>query len=182
MERMKGTAHKYGDNINTDIITPGKYMELSIQEMAKHAMEGVDPDFAAKVAPGDILVAENNFGSGSSRETAPLALKEAGISAVIAKSFARIFYRNAINIGLPALELPEAAEIQDKDQLEVDLTTGEIRNLTQNKVYHFVPHAPAPAGHAGNGRTGGTAGTGKIRRTPGSALPGPRKGVTAHAS
>ena len=106
---MRGTVHKYGDNINTDIITPGKYMELSIQEMAQHAMEGVDAEFASKVAPGDILVAENNFGSGSSRETAPLALKEAGISAVIAKSFARIFYRNAINIGLPALELPEAA-------------------------------------------------------------------------
>ena len=139
MDICRGTAHKYGDNINTDIITPGKYMELSIQEMAKHAMEGIDPDFASKVSPGDILVAENNFGSGSSRETAPQALKEAGISAIIAKSFARIFYRNAINIGLPALELPEAAEIRDKDQLEVDLTSGEIRNLTQNKTYHFVP-------------------------------------------
>ena len=141
MDICRGAAHKYGDNINTDIITPGKYMELSIQEMAKHAMEGVDPDFASKVSPGDILVAENNFGSGSSRETAPQALKEAGISAIIARSFARIFYRNAINIGLPALELPEAGEIRDADQLEVDLTAGEIRNLTQGKTYHFV-HMP----------------------------------------
>ena len=139
MDICRGAAHKYGDNINTDIITPGKYMELSIQEMAKHAMEGVDPDFASKVSPGDILVAENNFGSGSSRETAPQALKEAGISAIIARSFARIFYHNAINIGLPALELPEAWEIRDADQLEVDLTAGEIRNLTQGKTYHFVP-------------------------------------------
>lgn len=139
MDVMKGAAHKYGDNMNTDIITPGKYMELSIKEMALHAMEGVDAEFASKVRPGDLLVAENNFGSGSSRETAPLALKEAGISAIIAKSFARIFYRNSINIGLPALELPEATEIQDGDQLEVDLATGEIRNLTQNKQYHFVP-------------------------------------------
>ena len=139
MDICRGAAHKYGDNINTDIITPGKYMELSIQEMAKHAMEGVDPDFASKVSPGDILVAENNFGSGSSRETAPQALKEAGISAIIARSFARIFYRNAINIGLPALELPEAGEIRDADQLEVDLTAGEIRILTQGKTYHFVP-------------------------------------------
>ena len=139
MDIYRGTAHKYGDNINTDIITPGKYMEFSIQEMAKHAMEGVDPDFAYKVSPGDVLVAGNNFGSGSSRETAPLALKEAGISTIIAKSFARIFYRNSINIGLPALELPEAADILEGDLLEVDLIDGEIRNLTQNKTYPFVP-------------------------------------------
>ena len=139
MDICRGTAHKYGDNINTDITTPGKYMELSIEEMAKHAMEGVDPDFSSKVSPGDILVAENNFGSGSSRETAPQALKQAGISAIIARSFARIFYRNAINIGLPALELAEADEIQDRDLLEVDLAAGEIRNLTQQKTYHFVP-------------------------------------------
>ena len=142
MEVIRGAAHKYGDNINTDIITPGKYMELSIREMARHAMEGVDPDFAAKVRPGDVLAAENNFGSGSSRETAPQALKEAGISAVIARSFARIFYRNAINIGLPALELPEAAEIRDGDELEVDLSAGEIRNLTQGRTYRFVPMPP----------------------------------------
>lgn len=139
MEIMKGSVHKYGDNINTDIITPGKYMELSIEEMAKHAMEGVDADFFSKVTAGDILVCENNCGSGSSRETAPQALKVAGISVIIARSFARIFYRNAFNIGLPALELPEASEIQDGDQLEVDLSAGEIRNLTQDKVYRFVP-------------------------------------------
>lgn len=139
MDVIKGAVHKYGDNINTDIITPGKYMELSIQEMARHAMEGVDPDFAVKVCPGDILVAENNFGSGSSRETAPQALKEAGISAVLARSFARIFYRNAINIGLPALELAEASEIREGDRLEVDLFAGEVRDLTQDRTYRFVP-------------------------------------------
>lgn len=134
-----GRSHKYGDNINTDIITPGKYMELSIKEMALHAMEGVDADFASKVQPGDVLVARNNFGSGSSRETAPLALKAAGISAILAKSFARIFYRNSINIGLPALELAQADEINDGDELRIDFSKGEVINLSQNKIYHFVP-------------------------------------------
>ncbi len=139
MDKIKGIAHKYGNNINTDIITPGKYMELSIEEMAKHAMEGVDPEFYSKVKEGDILVAENNFGSGSSRETAPQALKQAGIAIIIAKSYARIFYRNAINIGLAALELKEAEEILDRDELEVDMQAGTIFNLTQGKTYRFTP-------------------------------------------
>ncbi len=139
MQHLKGVAHKYGDNINTDIITPGKYMELSIEEMAKHVMEGIDTEFAAKVKTGDILVAGDNFGSGSSRETAPQALKAAGISAVVAKSFARIFYRNVINIGMPALEIQEAEKIKDRDELEIDLAEGGIRNLSQNEIYRFVP-------------------------------------------
>lgn len=141
MENRTGRVHKYGDNINTDIITPGKYMELGIREMAEHAMEGVDPDFSAKVNPGDILVARHNFGSGSSRETAPLALKTAGISAVIAVSFARIFYRNAMNIGLPVLELaPEDVEaIKDGDCLRVDLAEGKVHDLTCGKEFSFSP-------------------------------------------
>ena len=136
---MKGTAHTYGDNINTDIITPGKYMELSIQEMAEHVMEGIDPEFYKKVKPGDFVVGVRNFGSGSSRETAPMALKAAGIAAVIARSFARIFYRNAFNIGLPALELEEADQIVQGDQLEIVLSEGVVNNITQKKVYHFAP-------------------------------------------
>lgn len=139
MDVKSGVVRKYGDNINTDIITPGKYMELSIAEMARHAMEGVDPDFAVRIRRGDILVAEHNFGSGSSRETAPLALKEAGISVILARSFARIFYRNAINIGLPALALAETPELSEGDRVEVDLKSGEVRNLTTGKTYHFVP-------------------------------------------
>ena len=139
MDRMKGTAHKYGDNINTDIITPGKYMELSMEEMAQHVMEGVDPDFCRKISPGDFVVGVNNVGSGSSRETAPMALKTAGISAVIARSFARIFYRNAFNIGLPALELEEADQIAEGDRLEIVLSGGVVNNLTQNRIYRFAP-------------------------------------------
>ena len=139
LSKLRGTVHKYGDNINTDIITPGKYMELSIEAMAAHAMEGVDPEFAAKTKPGDILVAQSNFGSGSSRETAPLALKTAGIAAIVAQSYARIFYRNAINLGLPALELAQAAEIQDGDILSIDLAQGVIENETQGTCYRFVP-------------------------------------------
>lgn len=141
MQERTGRVHKYGDNINTDIITPGKYMELGIREMAEHAMEGVDPDFFAKVEPGDILVARHNFGSGSSRETAPLALKTAGISAVIAVSFARIFYRNAMNIGLPVLELaPEDVEaIDDGDLLRVDLAGGKVYDLTRESEFSFIP-------------------------------------------
>lgn len=139
MPQLKGFVHKYGDNINTDIISPAKYMELTIEEMALHAMEGIDTEFAAKVKPGDFIVAENNFGSGSSRETAPLALKTAGISAIVAKTFARIFFRNAINIGLPALEIKEAEKIKDGDLLEINLAEGYIRNLTQSERYKFAP-------------------------------------------
>lgn len=136
---IQGTARKYGDNINTDIITPGKYMELSIQDMAAHVMEGVDPDFASRILPGDILVAGGNFGSGSSRETAPLALKTAGIAAIAAKSYARIFYRNAMNIGLPVLEIKEADQILEGDRLSLNLQEGIIENMTQDAVYQSAP-------------------------------------------
>ncbi|GAW92333.1 3-isopropylmalate dehydratase small subunit [Calderihabitans maritimus] len=132
---IKGRVWRYGDNINTDIISPGQYMQLPLEEQAKHAMEGIDPQFTSKVKPGDILVAGDNFGSGSSRETAPLVLKYNGIGAVIARSFARIFYRNAINVGLPVLELAEASEIQEGDELEIELITGRIKNLSRDKEY-----------------------------------------------
>ena len=137
---MRGTVHKYGDNINTDIITPGKYMELSIEDMARHAMEGVDEEFYSKVKPGDILVCGNNCGSGSSRETAPRALKEAGISAIIAKSFARIFYRNAINIGLPVLEIGKDVEkIAAGDELDVNMAAGEIKIVNKGITIQTKP-------------------------------------------
>jgi 3-isopropylmalate/(R)-2-methylmalate dehydratase small subunit len=132
---IRGKVHKYGDNINTDIISPGQYMELGYEEMAAHAMEGVDPDFSKKINPGDIIVAGNNFGSGSSRETAPIALKYAGVGAVIAGFFARIFYRNSINIGLPVMESVAVDEINDGDELEIDPLKGLIKNLSQNKEY-----------------------------------------------
>ena len=136
----KGTVFRYGDNIDTDVIIPARYLNTqNAQELAAHCMEDIDKTFVTRVQPGDIMVGGENFGCGSSREHAPLAIKTAGIHCVIAKSFARIFYRNAINIGLPALELPEAAEIRDGDQLVVDLAAGTIENQTQNKLYHFVP-------------------------------------------
>uniref|UniRef100_A0A7C4S5K9 3-isopropylmalate dehydratase small subunit n=1 Tax=Geoglobus ahangari TaxID=113653 RepID=A0A7C4S5K9_9EURY len=131
--RLRGRAWKFGDNISTDHITPGRYYHLrsNLPELAKHVMEDADPDFMKKFRPGDFIVAGRNFGMGSSREHAPLALKIAGVSAVIAKSFARIFYRNAINIGLPVL-MADTDEIEDGDELEVDLSTGIIRDLTKN--------------------------------------------------
>lgn len=132
---LNGTAHVYGDNIDTDRIIPGKYTKtLNMQELADHVFEDLDPDFRAKLKDGDILVAGSNFGCGSSREQAPLALKKAGVSIVIAKSFARIFYRNAINIGLPILEISDHI-ISDKDKLEVNLTTGEVENVTTSVKY-----------------------------------------------
>ncbi|MDT8900156.1 3-isopropylmalate dehydratase small subunit [Anaeroselena agilis] len=132
---IKGKVWKYGDNINTDIISPPQFMELSIAEAAKYAMAGVDPDFAAKVRPGDILVAGANFGSGSSRETAPLTLKHLGVGAIVAKFFARIFYRNAINLGIPVIECRDADKIASGDLVEIDLGRGVIRNLTRNQEY-----------------------------------------------
>ena len=142
MELIKGRARKYGDNINTDIITPGKYMELSIEDMKKHVMEGVDEHFYKRIQKGDILVCENNCGSGSSRETAPIALKASGINAVVACSFARIFYRNSFNIGLPALEISEAVSIEENDILEINLAKGIIKNITKNEHYKFNPIPP----------------------------------------
>ncbi|OGC05095.1 3-isopropylmalate dehydratase small subunit [candidate division WOR-1 bacterium RIFOXYA12_FULL_43_27] len=132
---MKGIAHKFKDNIDTDLIIPARYLNTSDPvELAKHCMEDADPDFVKKVSDGDFIVGGENFGCGSSREHAPIAIKAAGISAVIAKSFARIFYRNAINIGLPILESKEAADqIAEGDEIEVDLTTGKIKNLTKNQ-------------------------------------------------
>ena len=129
---MKGKVHKYGANVDTDAIIPARYLNISEPaELAKHCLEGIDKDFIKKVKPGDIIVATTNFGSGSSREHAPLAIKAAGISCVIAKSFARIFFRNAINIGLPLLECEEAVDkTKAGDILEVDLSNGRIKNLT----------------------------------------------------
>ena len=129
---LKGKAWKFGDDISTDHITPGRYYHLrsNLPELAKHVMEDANPEFASKVKKGDFIVAGKNFGCGSSREHAPAVIKLAGVSAVIAKSFARIFYRNAINIGLPAL-MADTDIIDDGDELEVDVSSGTIRNLTK---------------------------------------------------
>lgn len=128
---IEGRAHLYGDNIDTDAIIAGKYTKtLNLRSLADHVLEDLDPDFRNRVRPGDILVAGSNFGCGSSREQAPLALKTAGVAAVIAKYFARIFFRNAINIGLPVLEVADY-QIAAGDTLALDLTAGRVRNLTQ---------------------------------------------------
>ena len=134
---IKGTAYKFGDHVDTDQIIPAKYLVTTDpKELGKHCMELADESFPTRAKPGDILVAGVNFGCGSSREHAPLAIKGLGLSVVIAESFARIFFRNCINIGMPILECPEAAkEITAGDQVEVDLEKGEIRNLTQKKTY-----------------------------------------------
>lgn len=133
--KIRGRVLKYGDNINTDIISPPQYMELSIAEAAKYAMSAVDPEFPKKVQKGDIMVAGANFGSGSSRETSPLTLKHLGVGAIVAKFFARIFYRNAINLGIPVIECAEADKIADGDLIEIDLERGVIVNTTRNQSY-----------------------------------------------
>lgn len=133
---LKGKVHKFGDDVNTDDIIAAKYLVTTDPlELGKKCMETIAPDFSKEVARGDIIVAGKNFGCGSSREHAPLAIKGAGVSCVVASSFARIFYRNAINIGLPILELAEAQDIKAGDDLEIDLAKGEIRNLGQGKTY-----------------------------------------------
>ena len=139
--KVKGKAWKFGDDVNTDEIIPAIYLDtVDPKEMATHCMEGIDPDFIEKIATGDIIVADKNFGCGSSREHAPISIKAAEISCVIAKSFARIFYRNSINIGLPILECAEAAKsITEGDQIEVDLASGPITNLTKNETYKAQP-------------------------------------------
>jgi 3-isopropylmalate/(R)-2-methylmalate dehydratase small subunit len=139
---LKGRVHKYGANVDTDAIIPARYLSLSNPvELAKHCMEDIDKDFVAKVQPGDIIVATTNFGCGSSREHAPLAIKAAGISGIIAKSFARIFFRNAINIGLPLLECEEAVDkTKAGDFLEVELSSGKIKNLTNGRVFTAKPY------------------------------------------
>ena len=130
-----GKCWKYGDDVNTDVLFPGKYTyNLPPSEFAKHALEDLDPDFAKQVKQGDVIVGGRNFGCGSSREQAPIAIKAAGVSVVIARSFARIFYRNAINIGLPVVEV-EQHHIQPGDQLAVDLEQGVVSNLTRNERY-----------------------------------------------
>src|SRR5512136_2175877 len=142
--KLKGIVHKYGANVDTDAIVPARHLNLSeAADLAQHCMEDFDADFVRKVRPGDIIVAETNFGSGSSREHAPLALKGSGISAVVAKSFARIFYRNAMNIGLPIVESPEAVDgTKAGDTLEIDLDAGEITNVTRKKTYQAKPFPP----------------------------------------
>ena len=136
-----GTVHKYGDNVDTDVIIPARYLNTADhKELASHCMEDIDKDFVKKVKDGDIIVGGYNFGCGSSREHAPIAIKAADISCVIAKTFARIFYRNAINIGLAILECPEASEkISDRDQVSVDFDTGVITNQTKNETYQAEP-------------------------------------------
>ncbi|MBO6133055.1 MAG: 3-isopropylmalate dehydratase small subunit [Lachnospiraceae bacterium] len=137
----RGKVFKYGDNVDTDVIIPARYLAIQEKkELAAHAMEDIDKDFVNRVSPGDIMVAGKNFGCGSSREHAPLVIKEAGISCVIAETFARIFFRNAINIGLPILECPDAAkEIEAGDQVSVNFDTGEIINETKGKSYRGQP-------------------------------------------
>jgi 3-isopropylmalate dehydratase small subunit len=136
-----GKAFKYGDNVDTDVIIPARYLNTSDPaELAKHAMEDIDAGFAASVRPGDVVVAGSNFGSGSSREHAPIALKAAGVSAVIAPSFARIFYRNAFNIGLPILESREAADaIMAGDEIKIDFKNGVIENVSRGETYTAEP-------------------------------------------
>ena len=133
----KGFAHKYGDNVDTDVIIPARYLNTADhKELAAHCMEDIDKEFIKKVRPGDILVGGFNFGCGSSREHAPIAIKEAGVSCVIAKTFARIFYRNAINIGLPILECPAASDgIEAGDEVSIDFDSGVITNITKNQTY-----------------------------------------------
>ena len=141
MKAAQGTVFKYGDNVDTDVIIPARYLNSSDpKELATHCMEDIDKDFVNKVNEGDIIVANKNFGCGSSREHAPIAIKAAGVSCVIAETFARIFYRNAINIGLPILECEQAAEeINAGDEVKVDFDTGEILNLTTGKTYKAQP-------------------------------------------
>ncbi len=140
--KFKGIVHKYGADVNTDVIIPARYLNVSEPaELARHCMEDIDKDFINQVKPGDIIVATTNFGCGSSREHAPLAIKASGVSCVIAESFARIFYRNAMNIALPLLECKEAVEgTSAGDLLEVILETGEIRNITKKTVYKAKPY------------------------------------------
>lgn len=142
--KARGKTWKFGNDVNTDEIIPARYLNTSDPgELAAHCMEDADPDFMKKAGTGDIIVAGNNFGCGSSREHAPIAIKAANISCVIAKSFARIFYRNAINIGLAIVESPEAAEdIRQGDEIEIDFDAGTIKNITSGREYYAKPFPP----------------------------------------
>lgn len=138
---ITGTVHKFGDHVDTDVIIPARYLGTTDPlELASHCMEDIDTEFIKKVKAGDVIVAGRNFGCGSSREHAPISIKAAGVSVVIAATFARIFYRNALNIGLPIIESPEAAAgINSGDQVEVDLEAGKIKNLTTGAEFTFAP-------------------------------------------
>ena len=139
---LTGRVHKFGANVDTDVIIPARYLNVSEpQELAKHCMEDIDPGFSTKVKPGDIIVAITNFGCGSSREHAPLAIKACGVACIIAQSFARIFLRNAINIGVPVLECPKVIkETEAGDILEVNLSSGEIKNISKAKTFTANPY------------------------------------------
>lgn len=139
---LRGKVHKYGANVDTDVIIPARYLNLNTtEELAPHCMEDIDAEFAQRVRPGDVIVADTNFGCGSSREHAPLAIKGTGVSCVVAKSFARIFYRNAINLGLPILECAEAVDGSEAgDELAVELETGTIHNLTKGSEFKAKPY------------------------------------------
>ena len=142
--KAQGSVFKYGDNVDTDVIIPARYLNSSDpKELAQHCMEDIDKDFVSNVKQGDIIVADKNFGCGSSREHAPIAIKAAGVSCVIAETFARIFYRNAINIGLPILECPEAAKaIKAGDEVEVDFDSGVITDKTAGESFQAQPFPP----------------------------------------
>ena len=143
MSKITGKVWKFGDNIDTDLIIAARYLNSSDpHHLAKYVMEDADPDFAKKIQPGDVIVAGANFGCGSSREHAPIALKAAGVAAIIAPSFARIFYRNAFNMGLPIFELQEANNIKEGDLISIDLESGTIQDINNKKVYHFNPIPP----------------------------------------
>ena len=143
MSQKEATVWKFGDNIDTDLIIAARYLNTSDPKvLATHVMEDADPNFINNLTQGDVIVAGENFGCGSSREHAPIALKEAGVSAIIAKSFARIFYRNAFNMGLPIYELSQSDEIKELDKIEINPKNGEIKNITQNRTYKFTPIPP----------------------------------------
>jgi len=137
---INGKVWKFGKDIDTDLIIAARYLNTSVaEELAPHVMEDADPDFVKNMSVGDVIVAGDNFGCGSSREHAPIALKAAGVAAIIAPTFARIFYRNAFNMGLPIFELEQSAEIAEGDEISVDMDAGTITNKTQNKTYNFTP-------------------------------------------
>ena len=142
--KLEGKVWRYGDNVDTDVIIPARYLNtFDPSELAEHCLEDLDATFVSRVRPGDIIVAEENFGCGSSREHAPVAIKAAGVSCVIAKSFARIFYRNSINMGLPILECPEAVDaISEGDVVSVDADTGSIADETTGRVFQAQPFPP----------------------------------------
>jgi 3-isopropylmalate/(R)-2-methylmalate dehydratase small subunit len=143
MSKIKAKVWRFGDNIDTDLIIAARYLNTSEpKELAKHVMEDADPDFVKKLNVGDVIVAGENFGCGSSREHAPIALKAAGVSAVVAKSFARIFYRNSFNMGLPIFELADTDEIKEGSEIEIDLDDGTIKDVTADKTYRFVSIPP----------------------------------------